>query len=330
MENYSQKPLLELMKIGKAFGETGELKKHIETVVSNVFVFSEHAYKVYKNDNEFFNKGFRDISGKESRFDFTRRDFEWNHKLNDDVYVALKPVAVVNGELRIVHDEIAEEYVMIMNTFPEKSVLMNIFMHSVPEGFDAFREGGRFAELQRELPKLPKEHLDPLAVSVELCNDVYNWTLMQKDKFEEGELERYYNFIKGLVAENETVREYFRDHLSVSMDIHMGNALYYKEKLMLIDTFSPKESWFIKHECCDLYRLGTDIRVFMGEEAWEAFKDGYYSTSPEKPCPPVMDAFSTVYASLIMVSYLFYLGGDHTEQAKKHLSFLRNYFKKIQ
>ena len=153
---------------------------------------------------------------------------------------------------------------------------------------------------------------------------------MQKDKFEEGELERYYNFIKGLVAENETVREYFRDHLSVSMDIHMGNALYYKEKLMLIDTFSPKESWFIKHECCDLYRLGTDIRVFMGEEAWKAFKDGYYSTSPEKPCPPAMDAFSTVYASLIMVSYLFYLGGDHTEQAKKHLSFLRNYFKKIQ
>lgn len=326
---YTQKPLLELMKIGKAFGETQELKKHIETVVSNVFVFSDHAYKVYKNDNDFFNKNFRDISGKEARFDFTRRDFEWNNKLNSDVYVALKPVAVVNGELCIVNDEVTEEYVVMMNTFPEDAVLINIFKHGVPEGFDAFQEGGHFAELQRELPKLPKDHLDPHALSVELWDDVYNWVLMQKDKFEEGELERYSDFMKKLVNENESVKEYFRDHLSVSMDIHMGNALYYKGKLMLIDTFSPKESWFIKHECCDLYRLGTDIRVFMSEEAWESFKNGYYSVSSEKPCPPAMDTFSTIYASLIMVSYLFYLGGDHTEQAKKHLSFLRNYFKKL-
>ena len=109
----------------------------------------------------------------------------------------------------------------------------------------------------------------------------------------------------------------------------MGNALFLNGKLMLIDTFSPKESWFIKHECCDLYRLGTDIRIFIGEEAWESFQKGYYSASPEKLCPPAMEAFSTVYASLIMVSYLFYLGGDHTEQAEKYLAFLRNFFMTI-
>ena len=327
---YTQGPLLELIRTGKAFGETESPKKHIETVVSNVFVFSEHTYKVYKNDNDFFNTGFRDISGKEARFDFTRRDFEWNRTLNSDVYIALRPVSVVNGELCVVNDEAAEEYVMVMNTFPEESVLINVFLRGVPEDLDPFKEGRRFAELRQDLPNLPKDHLDPLARSAQLCDDVYNWALMQKDKLEDGELETYCQFLKKLVAEDQSVSGYFRDHLSVSMDIHMGNALYHRGKLMLIDTFSPKESWFIKHECCDLYRLGTDIRVFMGEKAWDLFKDGYYSVSSEEPCHPGMDVFSTIYASLIMVSYLFYLGGGHAGQAEKHLSFLRNYFQELQ
>ncbi|MCX6761387.1 MAG: hypothetical protein NTY33_00860 [Candidatus Moranbacteria bacterium] len=326
---YTQEPLLRLMETGKVFGETEKLKRHIETVISNVFIFPKHAYKVYKNDNAFFNNNFRDISERKTRFDFTRRDFEWNYKLNSSIYVALKPMAVINGELCVVDAEMADENVIVMNTFPEESVFINIFKHGVLENFDAYRGGQSFAELRGKLPKLSGNHLDSLAVSLELCNDIYKWTLVQKNKFEIGEVEIFDNLLKKLVTKDQSVREYFHNHLSASMDIHMGNALYYEGKLMLIDTFSPKESWFIKHECCDLYRLGTDIRVFMGGEAWELFKSGYYSISLEKPCPPAMDIFSTIYASLIMVSYLFNLGGEHIEQAKKHQSFLRNYIKSL-
>lgn len=325
---YTQKPLLNLLKTGKVFEEKGEPMKHIETVLSNVFVFPEHTYKVYKNDNDFFNKEFRDLSGEKDRFEFTKRDFQWNNRLNSDVYIELRPVAFIDGELRVVDEGAAQEYIIMMNTFPEEVVLINIFAKDVPDGFDTFRAGERFALLRQQLPVLPSEHLDPQALSVQLCEDVYNWALMQKDKFKSGELEMYTDFLRNSVIENSSVKDYFRDHLSVSMDIHMGNTLFYKGELMLIDTFSPKESWFIKHECCDLYRLGTDIRVFLGESAWESFRDGYYNNSPEKQCPPDVAVFSTVYGSLLMVSYLYYLGGQHISQAQKHLDFLRSFFQK--
>lgn len=323
---YTQKPLLDLLKICEAFGETEKLKRHIETVISNVFIFSEHTYKVYKNDNDFFNKTFRNIFGKKERFDFTKRDFAWNKYLNSDIYIGLKPVAVVDEKLSVVDENSADEYIIVMNTFPEEAVLINIFAKNVPSGFDTFRAGERFALLHQRLPVLPSEHLDSHVLALNLCEDIFNWVSMQKDRFESGELEKYCVFMRKSVTQNLSVKNYFRDHLSVSMDIHMGNALFYKGELMLIDTFSPKESWFIKHECCDLYRLGTDIRVFLGESAWESFRDGYYNKSPEKQCPPDVAIFSTVYASLIMVPYLYYLGGRYITQAEKHLNFLRNFF----
>lgn len=325
---YTQRPILDLLALGKLGDETASLQKHIETVMSNVFVFPERTYKLYKNDNAFINKNFRDISGKNERLDFTRRDFLWNQELNSDIYVGLKAVAVIDGQLCVVDDAQTQEYIIVMNTFPEESVLINVLgFQKTPAEFDAFRAGARLAVLREKLPTLPFDHLNSDTVLQELCEDIYNWSLAQKDKYQDGELERYCDFLKRSSARN-TVREYFRKHLSVSMDIHMGNALFYQEQLMLIDTFSPKESWFIKFECCDVYRLGTDIRVFMGEEAWELFENGYYSSSSEERCPRDVTVFSTIYASLIMVSYLYSLGGKHSVQAEKYLDFLRAFFRK--
>ena len=114
---YSQKPLIELVKAGKTPGET-TIPKHIETVISNVFVFENLVYKVYKNDNDFFNQGFRDISTTSARFDFTRRDFTWNQTLSPSIYLELRGVEVTEeGEISFVEEDQAEELVMVMNGF---------------------------------------------------------------------------------------------------------------------------------------------------------------------------------------------------------------------
>ncbi|PIR83059.1 hypothetical protein COU19_02745 [Candidatus Kaiserbacteria bacterium CG10_big_fil_rev_8_21_14_0_10_56_12] len=91
---YSQRPLVRLIQEGQLTGESGK-PDHVETVISNVFLFSDKVYKIYKSDNDFFNRNFNDISAKARRFDFTTADFEWNHQLSQEVYTALRGVRII-------------------------------------------------------------------------------------------------------------------------------------------------------------------------------------------------------------------------------------------
>lgn len=83
-----QEKIRALFLSGKVADET-TVPEHIETVMSHVFLFPERVYKIYKGDNEWFNKNFNDLSDRRKRFEFSKNDFHWNQMLCPEVYVGI-------------------------------------------------------------------------------------------------------------------------------------------------------------------------------------------------------------------------------------------------
>src|ERR1035441_10967527 len=108
--------IIDFFKKGAIPNPDGTLPKHIITAISNIFVFKDKAYKIYKNDSDFFNKSFNDLSKKENRFLFTQKDFEWNNHLSPEVYTKLRGVILKDDAIVFTEPtDSSDELVIEMN-----------------------------------------------------------------------------------------------------------------------------------------------------------------------------------------------------------------------
>ncbi|MBI2097698.1 MAG: hypothetical protein HYT46_02075 [Candidatus Vogelbacteria bacterium] len=329
---YSQKSLIELIKSGGFPGETS-IPKHIETVISNVFLFDQKVYKLYKNDNEFFNKGFRDISGKAERFDFTHRDFIWNQTLSPSIYLRLYSVALEGGQVVTnVPNEQAEELIIEMNRINEEDVLFEKLVHGKVSEKDCFLLGEQLANnLQKVKERLTESH-NYYEIFKTRVSDLRNFIKPVEEYVSNKEARTYCDFLDAFVEKN---RNWFDGELSGQLvyggDMHSHNAVFSNKQLYLMDTFPPKEIWRIEHRLVPLYRIGMDLWVLSDkQEMFENFVHGYERKSGIK-VDRRLDNLYVIWASAIMVSYLYMLqriDPSKKEAAKKFHKFIRDYFTK--
>ncbi len=331
---YSQKPLIELVKAGKTPGET-TIPKHIETVISNVFVFENLVYKVYKNDNDFFNQGFRDISTTSARFDFTRRDFTWNQTLSPSIYLELRGVEVTEeGEISFVEEDQAEELVMVMNRVEANDVLFEKIVRGEIEKSESFTIGKQLATSLKKVQKSLSEKFNFYEVFGSRIRDLRAWIKSAADYISEEESGKYCDFLEDYRNKN---REWFLGELTqgivVDGDFHSHNASFFGNTLYLMDTFVPKEEWGVGHQFLPLYRIGVDVWVLTGDKSlFKSFVEGYESEAGLK-VDRKLDIPFVIYVSAIMVSYLYMLQKtDPTkkESAERFHKFLRDYFENVQ
>ncbi len=330
---YSQKPLIELLKAGKFPGENST-PKHIETVISNVFIFDKKVYKFYKNDNEFFNKGFRDLAPKESRFDFTKRDFKWNSSLSPEIYTDILGVSVVDGEVVVIDDiDSAEEVVILMNRVNTEDLLFEKLMRGEITEDESFLMGKQFAEsLKRAQTKFESKYnfYEKFEMRV---SDLRGWMNSVSEFITEEESRGYCDFLETFRIDH---KDLFEKEMSEELvhggDIHSHNAVFTDGNLYLMDTFPPKEEWVVDHMLIPLYRVGTDIWALSGKkELFEAFIKGYEEGSGTTVNRFFDDIF-IIYASAIMVPYLYMLqrtDKQKEESAKRFHKFIREYFEGI-
>ncbi|MCR4285580.1 MAG: hypothetical protein NUW00_01665 [Candidatus Kaiserbacteria bacterium] len=325
---YSQRPFIELAKAGLIFGE-GKAPKHIETVVSNVFVFEKTVYKLYKNDNKFFNEGFRDISGKEERFSFTRRDFEWNNTLSPAIYTRLMGIVVSDGQVEECspESENADDLVIVMNRIDTNDILYEKLLRVEIDEDLAYVIGKQFGKKIKKIHR----HIDGDYYSVfhGRIEDCREWSSSVSESMSLEESGEYCDFMKAFV---ENHRFHFENELSKEMvtvgDVHGHNAVFTDGELHFIDTFPPKEEWLQGHKNIDLYRLGADILALGGDDLFDAFMkgcaDGGQTLNRDHEILYIM------YASTIMVPYLYMLAKTdprHIAPAKRYHDFVRTYFK---
>jgi aminoglycoside phosphotransferase family enzyme len=331
--NYSQKTFVEIMKSGKIAGEKS-IPKHIETVMSNVFIFENTVYKLYKNDNDFFNKAFRDLAPKRDRMDFTKKDFEWNHTLSPSIYTKVIGIKIKDGEIEITEPtENADEAVIVMNRAKTEDLLFEKLLKDDFSPEESFSLGKQLGETLKKAQKKPAEKNNFYNKFEARINDLRNWVSGVTDYIDKTEFNEYCDFLEKFRKEN---REWFENKLSDEMvtggDLHSHNAIFSDGILYLIDTYAPKEEWLVDHQFIPMYRIGADIWALTNnKDLFERFLRGYEEGSGYKVDRRLDDLY-IIYASSIMVVYLYIL--QRTDAGKKEAAtrfhkFIREYYIKL-
>ena len=321
------------MKKGQVPGESG-IPRHIETVISNVFLFEKNVYKIYKNDNDFFNKGFRDISGKEERFTFARGDFAWNNKLSPSIYLKLMGVRTIGGKIEFLEptDE-ADDLVIFMNRVDSKDFLVEKLMRGEITEEDALSIGRQLGEILKRTQSPDIKNTNYYKSFENRIEDVREWIKSVSEYISEEESGEYCDFMENFLNKN---RELFEgkmsNELAYSGDMHSHNAVFTGGKFHLVDVFPPKEEWFIQHRMISIYRMGADIWALSGDKnIFEAYIKGYEEGSGIK-VDRFLEATFIIYASTIMVSYLYMLqrtDPKNKESALRFHKFIREYFAEV-
>lgn len=332
MENYTQKPLLELLKAGKFPGESSQLK-HVETVISNVFIFEKTVYKVYKNDSKFFNENFRNLADQKERFSFAENDFKWNQILSPSIYTHLAYVAVKDGEIVEVAKEEAEEILFVMRRVDTHCVLFEKLTSNKISEEDCFEIGRQFGENIQKIQNAPASPQNFSQLFKDRIQDLRAWMYYVPDYVPKEEVNTYCDYLDTF---REQHQDWFNGQLSEEVtadgDFHSHNAVYIDGKFFLMDTYPPKEDWGLGHKHIAMYRIGVDIWGLTGKkEFFEAYIRGYEEGS-SNVINRELDKVFVVYVAGIAVSYLYMLQqSDVTkiESAKKFHSFLMEYFQAI-
>lgn len=326
----SQEHLLSLFKTGKFPGEHG-VPKHIETFISNVFLFEERVYKLYKNNNQSFNESFRDISGKEKRFDFTTRDFAWNNASTPSIYTDLLGVRSSNEVIEIVApDGNAEELVIKMNRVDLSDVLFEKLIQNKITKEDSYAIGKGLGESLAKVRKPLPEKLNYFEMFEERIVDAKAWMKVVEHIIPPQEIDAYCDYLlKFRNANKELFENQQSQELEYGGDIHSHNALYSDGKFFLMDTFSPKDDWLIEYHGTPAYRIATDIWSLSGKkELFDACIEGYEAASSMK-VNRGLDNLYVIYSLTISAPYHYMLEQNDVskkEAAERIHTFMREHF----
>lgn len=329
---YSQKPLLEEMKKGNIPGEKNK-PDHIGTVISNVFLFPKKVYKLYKNDNTFFNQGFRDISSRKARFAFVKKDFAWNRTLSPTIYQKITGVRIKEGRIAFVSEAEAQELFIVMKRVNTRNVLLEKLIRGEIGQKEAMIIG---RDLGKQL--LTARKSSPPSASLpqifrKRIPDLENWLRASEAFVPRAERERYILYFKTFL---QTHKRLFKGRWSHEIawdgDVHSANALYLNNHFFLIDSYQPKESWLFMHRDLAAYRIGADLWALTAKkEIYKSFLKGYESGNKQKINKELENVF-LLYGGGVMLGNLYMMARmdpSKKSAARRYHAFLRTYFKRV-
>jgi len=318
--------IVDLLKKGIVPGLGGAKPKHIVTTISNVFIFEDKAYKIYKGDNDLFNKNYNDLSNKESRFAFTRRDFEWNNLLSPEIYTRLRGVVLQGGAIAFTEPtDDSDELAIEMNKIDMSSLLIKRLMENRISLEDCFEMGKQFGEKVSHVPKLTIT-MTAYEDFLTRYHDFIPWVRSVKS-IPQDKAEKYLDFMKDFIESHKDELN-SKDLMGVCVDVHADNVVLAGKAFSLFDTYAPKEAWLHGYKFINIYRLATDIYAFLGKEYFEKVLQGYKDTTHEE-LPRKYDKFLVVYCGLVTWPYQYMLSDKEPERlvvAKKYEAFIESMF----
>lgn len=318
--------ILDAFKSGKIAGES-TIPNHIVTAISNLFVFENKVYKIYKSDSQFFNENFNDLSKKSGRFLFTRKDFEWNNKLSPEIYTELKGIILKDGVVVLMEPtDDSEELVIVMNKVDMSEGLINRLIENRISIEDCYQIGFQLGERVMKVQKI-----FPLSLYEDFISryqDLNAWILSVKE-IPSDKARKFLDFIKDFIEAHKNEFESSNGLMGQCLDVHADNIVYADGKLLPIDTYSPKEDWLHGYKFINIYRVASDIYAFLGKEAFEQVLQGYEEATGEK-LPREKDKFMIIYCELIVWPYQYMLSEKEPRRldvAKKYEVFINQIFK---
>ena len=325
--DYSQSPLVMLLASGKFPGESG-LPKRIETAISYVFIFESTVYKFYKNDSEFFNRDFRDLSQRNERISFTKDDFRWNRALNPAVYLETVGVRVDDGEIVVVRDADADELLIVMTRIESEDILFERLVKDEITEEDAFKIGETLARNLSHVRATGTPTGNYHELFGDRLADVRAWIASVEEYIGPEEAKIYAEALEELREKHREALTLVRgDEIAYGGDIHSHNAVLKDGEFFLVDTFSAKEEWLTEHHSMPAYRLGTDMWALTGRrELLDACLAGYEHGSGI-PVDRTFERMFVFYSIAIAAPYHHMLGRNDPEK-NVHAIRLRDFIRR--
>lgn len=268
--------ILEQFSEGKIKGFSSEAPEIIITTVSRIFVFPQNkrAFKIYRRDNDYWNRNFFDLSGGQIRKDFIKEDFKWNRYFNPEVYLGLKEARLKDDLIFLSEPEDGDELIIEMAIIDRTKFLIPVLASNLTlDNQDFYLIGQQFASLKkgfREKPKLDKNWLE---IFNERIQDLRVW--MEEVHVPADILAQTLAYLADYLQVNRSRFEQITENEMVGIiDAHGENAMYDGKKLSFIDIFLPKALWRLGPKEIDFFRIGLDIYVLRGEEAYRSYLKG--------------------------------------------------------
>lgn len=302
---------------------------HIETGISNVFLYEDRAYKMYKKEGAHINKYYNHIADPATRKEFYENDFLWNHYFSPDVYLELIGVDMVGPNVALVpKNETALDFVIKMKRINSDENLTSLLHKDVLKENDFQKMGFMMTKAIVKFPHKPKMTDIYYNNLKKRISDLRKWVLMAQLFIKKQELGKMVDLLDMYIEKNKSnflSMQY--DNLTISIDNHSDNVFYKNNKISFIDIYPPKHHWRLEHPTFNIHRAGTDILILKGEKYYNAFCKGYedyYGTWPGEHRD-----FHVLRSGLIKMAYLFDLSKSDPskkEDAWLYWNFLKENF----
>lgn len=325
----TQANIIKAFSLGKFPGSAYQKPEHIITVISNVFISGDLVYKIYKNDNKTFNKGFYDISNRQNRFGFTRNDFSWNHNLSAAIYLELRGIILKNQSIIFTEPtDRADEFCIVMKKIDMQNALTSHLINRRLDLNDFYQIGHQFGERIIHLPEMSDAKINLYQDFIIRIRDIDKFMDWVNESIPNKEASGYVEFMYNFLGKHKSRLEKAKNLIGAGIDIHSENAVFINGKLYLIDTYPPKDNWHWGHKHIGIYRLATDVYALRGEKEFRKVLKGYEDFSKEK-LDQSYEKFFILYAATIMCAYYYQLVKhdlSRVKVVKKYHAFLRLYF----
>jgi aminoglycoside phosphotransferase family enzyme len=306
--------------------------KCVTTVISRVYIFDAEntVLKIYKRDNEWWNKDMNDLSAGVPRIDFIRRDFAFNHFLDPGIYLELKTLSEENGEAVLVDAKPEDDELVVVMKKVDASQTMSKMLSEQSLSITDYENIGR--DLANKKMALPKDFLPHVSENwyeqmVRRLEDLKGWVTSEPDFSPILTKKGLSTMQKILEANKEKFTLMKNEDLAVCIDCNTENLLFIDGKLAFIDAYPPKDEWRGGAFDHDIFRTGSDVYALGGKDAYDAYLTGVYSVAEHK-LDKELHTFYLLYGAMIMGPYLYMLGKKDTKflpAAEKYSKFIEEF-----
>lgn len=296
-------------------------ERHVETVMSDVFIYKDVVRKIYKEREGIF----VDMRDPISRQRFYRDDFNWNQSVSPDIHLSLFGVIKNNeGVYQLIKPEEAELWIIEMKRVEDTDTLFK----RLNDGTATIKDVKGFVKVQTEaLDKLTEQHLadhtDLLDMSLQTLWEIR----LDIDLRAFGK--SFGKEIPDEVTDKrvDTLLNYYRNHsflqslksedASILVDNHAGNVVFHDDRPQFIDIFLPKREWRVLDHHNNIARIAACVRTLGGNELADAMYETY--AEHKELAPREVYDFEEAYNALIKGYYYTYL--KQPEIAMKYFAF---------
>lgn len=294
---------------GTVEGISERPERHIETVMSDVFIYTDTVRKIFKHKKPGI---FVDLTDPHAFYSYMNEDFKWNQNVSPDIHQALYGLKESGNTYTVCEPEQGDLWFIEMKRVNDTDTLVHrlrtntaslddirAFTHMQTKGIDRLTEQYLSAYtdlLDRGLYALWESRIDTdLRAFAKNMGDTISPTLTDR------RIKRLFDYFRS--------HSYFRnltvDDATITIDNHAGNVVFHNDTPHFIDIYLVKREWRLIDRNNNIARIAACVRSLGSNELAQAMYEvygEYHAPAPDEIC-----RFQEAYNAYIKGYYYTFL-----------------------